>query len=151
MVSGKLGERFTIHEFESGDYLNIEDHRVNLLKSHNGIDWGIIDNGIQLRTYTEVTYDIPANTTLVNITGPLGEPFSCYTAVKPAPAWWGWSNYNNKLGYLLVSSHRPEVRSETFLVFPLDPTVKYNLSMGGDGNKTALCNVGGVTSYSFFR
>lgn len=150
-MSGKLGERFVIHEFESGNYINVADKRVNLLKT-NGVDWGMIDNGVQLREYTEVTYDIPENTTLVNITGPLGENFSCYTAVKPAPGWWGWNNYTNLLGVQSFENSRSEARpSETFLVFPLDPTVKYNLTVGGYGNETALCNVGGVTSYSFFR
>lgn len=149
MESGKLGSRFKVREFASSEYVNIADNRVNGLKT-NGLDYGAIDNGIQVREYTEVTYDVPENTTLVNVTGPLGENFSCYAALKPAPSWWK-SDDGPLLGTMGFSNARPEVReSETFLVLPLDPTVKYELAMGGDTNVSAKCNVGGITSYSFF-
>lgn len=150
MEAGKLGSRYTVHPFASSEYVTLEDNRVNVLKG-SGVDYSSIDNGIQVREFTELTYDVPENTTLLNITGPLGQNFSCYAALKPIPAWWKPRTDVPLLGTQQFSSHRAENRSsETFLVLPVDPTVKYKLSMGGYSNYSAKCNVGGVTSYSFY-
>lgn len=149
MESGRLGSRFKIHPFASPEYLTIEDHRWN--RKGTGVNYSMIDNGIQVLDYTEVTYDVPANTTLLNITGPLGQNFSCYAALKPPGPWLTGKTSSPLLGVMTFSSQRPEVRaSETFEVVPLDPTVKYELSIGGYSNYSAKCNIGGITSYSYF-
>lgn len=104
-----------------------------------------IKNGtVVLGHLTELVYEVPANTSLINITGPVYDAdSSCYAYLDPEPWWWN--------GGVVPSAdpskplYRPE---QTLLILPTDPAVEYRLIVGSGA---AECAVSSVVTYSYFK
>lgn len=150
--AGLPSKQFTLRNFSSPEYLS-KSRADREADKPDGLSWRKTQtNAIVIEGYTELAYDVPDNTTLLNITGPIMSYYSCYAAIKPRPAWWnGLPSFRTGAGLALGD--------QTFFVLPLDPTVKYQLAMGSVDsmsndspalNTYANCAVAGITSYSFF-
>lgn len=103
------------------------------------------DYGVDTVGWTEVTYKVPSNTTLVHALHDVGPNRSCYVVVNPSPPW-----------FVEISS-MPTVEStklfnrsnQTMQLLPLDPEVEYQLVFG-PWNENTTCSLSGVKSYSFY-
>lgn len=102
----------------------------------------ITNNSVVLQNYTELTYKVPSNTSLLNITGPVyDQDLSCYAYLVPEP-WW-WNDHVMPAANPYKPGYRPD---QTLLLMPLDPEQEYELVVGGGGKP---CAVSGVTTYSY--
>lgn len=144
--SNELSQGFSAHPRRSQKYLEQARSQSPYDTLPNATaSWTNSNNGALLEKATELTFEVPANTTLVNVTASVGVGDSCYAVLEPMPYWW------NLKSVPMAVQNKPSVRldEQTMFVLPTDPTVKYNLTVGAFGN-TTKCHVGGVTSYSFF-
>lgn len=149
---GLPSKQFTLRNFSSPEYLS-KSRADREAEKVDGISWRKTqNNAIVVGGYTELAYDVPDNTTLLNITGPIMSYYSCYAAIKPRPVW-GKKLPSFRTGAGLAPG------DQTFFVLPLDPTVRYQLAMGSVDSMTngspaldkySNCAITGVTSYSFF-
>lgn len=104
------------------------------------------DYGIDTIGWTEVTYRVPVNTTLVHLVHDVGPNRSCYVYSEPSPPWFSEE-----------ASAMPTVEStklfnrtnQTMQLLPLDPEVEYQLVFG-PWNENTTCSLTGVNSYSFY-
>lgn len=98
-----------------------------------------MNGSVLLKNTTELTYSVPANTSLLNITGPVYNEGAawCYFLLNPEPFW--WSN--------IIPTANPARQAyranQSLMLLPLDPTVEYELIVGAGGSS---CAVSGVTS-----
>lgn len=143
----KLNEGFSIHPRRSRKYLeNASSNPPEYWDPLVNTSYSIGNNGVVLDKSTEISYVIPDNSTLVNVTAAVGLGRTCYVTLEPMPDWW------NLRSVPMVNQNKPNGlpnEEQTMFVLPLDPTVRYNLTVGPMANDTK-CHVGGVTSYSFF-
>lgn len=109
----------------------------------------VVDDAIQLGSSTELFYQLPANTTLVRVFGPVGlqdattDGSVCFAALDPLPSWW-----NNKT-YPKSSSHKMlNGTNQTMFLLPVDPTVETKVIVGPD-NENAQCWISGISTYPF--
>lgn len=158
VTNGQLQRPFSTRKFASQSYLNKTEHpnepevpASQILEAPLSLPPGL-GTALRVDGFTEVVYEVPDNTTLLNITGPVGSgSFSCYAVLEPRPSWWG------ELPKLWAEYRQPT--NQTLFVFPLDPTIKYQLAMGSvesqnstsvESEKYSTCKLGAVTSYSYF-
>lgn len=156
--SGALQKPFSIRRFDSHEVLNKTEHPseagvpgYRVLKAALDLPPGFPDT-LRLDGYAEAVYDVPRDTSLLKVLGPVGQgPFSCYFSVRPDPGWYGelpkfWAD-------------QAEVTNQTLFVFPLDPDIKHELAMGSvesrssatvDGGGYDNCQFNGVTAYSYY-
>lgn len=98
---------------------------------------------------SEVIYKVPQNTTLVEVTGPVGTDGNwearsvCYASLDPRPSWWLPNNFP-------FSNSRKAVNAtnQTMFLLPLDPEVSYELHIGSPGSNNS-CPVSAIRSYPF--
>lgn len=157
--NGQLVKPFSARKFASHSYLNKTEHAEEVGKMTYQIrEPGMwlpsgFEPALRIDGYTEIVYDVPRNTTLLNVTGPVGTgSFSCYAVLEPRPSWWG-------VLPRFEAGYRQSTNS-TLFVFPLHPAIKYELAMGSVGSQSsfsvesdtalATCQIGGVTTYSFW-
>lgn len=142
--SNKLGEGFSAHPRRSQKYLE-QARTMSPWDIPPNATWTNANNGVMLEKATELTYEVPANTTLVNVTSAVGVGSECYAVLEPMPVWW------NLKSVPMASQSKPHIppHEQTLFMLPMDPTIRYNLTIGPFGN-TTKCHIGGVTSYSFF-
>lgn len=105
-----------------------------------------VNGSVVLHNLTELTYTVPPNTSLINITGPV-YPVSdadarCYALLSPDPWWVGTFVPEAQQG-------KPEYReNQTLILLPVDPTVQYELVIGAFAPE---CAISGVTTYSYLE
>lgn len=107
------------------------------------------DDHLVLRTNTEISYQIPFNTTLVEVLGPVGshptwlEHSECYAYLNPRPSWWLPLNYP-----IATSRKAVNATDQTVFLFPLDPSIAFELRVGVLGNATT-CPISAFRNYPF--
>lgn len=109
----------------------------------------VIDGALQLEFGTEFVYQLPHNTTLVEVLGPVGQNFfwgnytECYALLNPRPSWWIHSNFP-------VSKARGIVNAtdQTMFLLPIDPEVPFELRIGHLGDDRT-CQVSAIRTYPF--
>lgn len=135
---------FTIRQFRSHKYSrHITGNSSGEVEPVPPAMYDITNSSVVLYNYTEITYRIPANTSLVNVTGPVfPEDTNCYFLLDPEPWWW------NDDVMPAADQDKPEYRAEqTLILLPTDPTAEYHLVMGAGNEKR--CALSGVTVYSY--
>lgn len=142
---GKLDQSaFELRDFASPKYLSsltsgLVDQFYAVPPQHHDIE----NNSVTFTTYTELVYDVPAQTSLINITGPVFDaPMAgCYAILDPEPEWW------NSDMIPTANPGKPSYRADqTYMLLPTDPRVTYQLIIGANGNDTT-CAVTGITTY----
>lgn len=109
----------------------------------------VIDDSLVLFNSTELSYRVPANTTLIQVLGPVGtynktsEPNRCYAAVDPHAPWWGNKSFPRSWSYKLRND-----TNRTMFLLPVDPAVDTTVKIGALGDR-ASCRVSGFKSYPF--
>lgn len=98
------------------------------------------EGALMLELWTEVVYDVPPHTSLINITGPVSmDTHSCYARLEPEPWWWSSS-------MPMTHPMKPTYRAnQALLVLPLDPAKEYKLIIGAMGH---ACAISGIMTYS---
>lgn len=116
----------------------------------SGPQFFVNDGYVVLLNSTELTYDLPDNTTLVEVLGPSGQgqgwegDSQCYAVFDPRPSWWQSPNFPTSI------SRKPTNSTEqTMFLLPVDPAVKFKLRVGGLGQNTS-CQVSAVRTYPLF-
>lgn len=110
----------------------------------------IVEGVVVLQNFTEISYTLPPNTTLVQVLGPVKLDDSwtdtavCWAALDPQPDWWHPAN-------IPVSRSRKEQNSEnrTMFIIPVDPTVNTTLKVGSGIRANEACRVSGIKAYPF--
>lgn len=140
--AGQVNKAFTIRQFDSDAYEDlIPDRKVEGSLPAAPAEWKIGEDALELLDWTEMTYDVPSNTSIVNVTGPVFyELGGCYARLEPEPWWW---NNVIPLAYPTKPAHRA---GQTLFFLPTDPAVKYKLVVGSMG---VQCIVSGVTTYAY--
>lgn len=108
----------------------------------------IVDGALLLKNGTELSYKVPASTTLIRVLGPVGMNQTaygsqCYADLDPAPAWW-------VNGSFPLSASQKVMREDnrTLFLLPVDPEVRTTVRVGPLG-LDAYCYVSGFSSYPF--
>lgn len=107
------------------------------------------DDAIVLRNLTELHYEVPANTTLIRVYGPVGSNdlswygSQCYAALDPRQSWWRTNNLPLSAPLKAVNA-----TNQTMFLLPVDPAVRTTLKIGTYGLQSS-CFVSGVSSYPF--
>lgn len=108
----------------------------------------IVDGALLLKNGTELSYKVPASTTLIRVPGPVGMNQTaygsqCYADLDPAPAWW-------LNGSFPLSASQKAMREDnrTLFLLPVDPDVRTTVRVGPLG-LDAYCYVSGFSSYPF--
>lgn len=107
-----------------------------------GSDW------LKLQNVTELSYVVPANTTLLRVLGPVADAFAhesdCYASLSPDPSWWRRGNFP------IASQYRrklkPGLVNRTMFILPVDPAVQHTLQVGSPRPFVA-CRISGIQSY----
>lgn len=104
---------------------------------------------VYLRNLTELSYQLPSNTTLVEVLGPVGRNnmtsygSQCYAALDPRPIWWRNGSFPLAAGEKAVNA-----TNRTMFLLPVDPAVRSTLK-GGTLGWDASCFISGVKTYPF--
>lgn len=98
----------------------------------------------------EVAYNVPPNTTLIEVLGPVGNRTSiwwgdseCYAYLNPRPSWWLSSNVPTSRSVKPLNA-----TEQTMFLFPIDPAIAFELRVGALGN-TTTCPVSAFRTYPF--
>lgn len=135
-----MNQAFTVRPFGSENYTDILPGRSDIMAS-SPARWDVSGDALALRDWTEVTYKLPLNTSMVNVTGPVfNETALCYARLEPEPWWW---SRHMPVAYPQKPGERAD---QTLFVLPTDPTEEYQLVIGSRGD---LCTVSGVTTYAY--
>lgn len=144
-----VNSAFSVRQFESDQYiLEAHDQTADELTPTPPSQHEIINGSVLLGGLTEITYSVPRNTSLINVTGPVYDDNSphrsyCYAILDPEP-WW-WSPDCLPKSDALKPGYRAD---QTLLMLPTDPTVEYQLVIGAMG-RTRTCAVSGITTYAY--
>lgn len=116
-----------------------------------GPKYSVLDDHIILANSTEMVYQVPRNTTLLEVLGPVGTNDAwvgrslCYVYLDPKPSYWAppvaWSTSTKKKLHNYVAN-------QTMFLIPLPPDTQYSVRVGNMGQDTT-CPVGGFRSYPF--
>lgn len=102
---------------------------------------------LTLVNQTEMVYDVPQNTTLVEVLGEVGpdggSSSECHAVLVPKPSWW-------------IDGNAPRCgpgkefnrTRQTMFLLPVDPAVKYTLHVGSLRG-LGVCPINGVRNYHF--
>lgn len=147
MKEGKVDTGvFKFRDFDSQEYLDsISGGRVSRFAAVPPKHVDVINGSAVFSFYTELVYNVPPHTSLINVTGPVFESPSagCYAILHPEPWWWTTAILPK------VKPAKPEYRAnQTLMLLPVDPSVTYQLIVGAMGNDT-LCSVSGITTYAY--
>lgn len=108
-----------------------------------------VNDSIVLHNLTELTFSVPANTTLLKVLDPVSsdeawtKASECFAALDPNSSWWRPSNFPLSHGFKDM-----DLRNRTMFILPIDPTVKYTLKVGSARPMTH-CQVNAIQSYPF--
>lgn len=137
---------FELRDFASQEYLlSITNNAIDAFSAVPPQYHDIVNNSVALSFYTELVFNVPSETSLINITGPIfnGSDAGCYAILHPEP-WW-WSSEMVPRAY----PGKPEYRAgQTLFMLPTDPSVTYQLVIGARGNDT-ICAIEGITTYAY--
>lgn len=134
---------FTIRQYESHKYSHhITGNSTGTVSPVPPTVYNIRNESIVLQNHTEITFKVPPNTSLLNITGPVyPEDTNCYFLLDPEPWWW------NGGVIPAADQNKPAYRpNQTLIMIPTDPAVEYQLIMGAGGKP---CAITAVTAYSY--
>lgn len=112
-------------------------------------NYDVVDDSVVLKNSTELTYKIPANTTLIQVLGPVGkynqsfDGSRCFAALDPHPPWWRNFSFPLSASYKLLNQ-----TNRTMFLLPVDPAVDTTVIVGPVGNVSS-CWVSGISSYPF--
>lgn len=137
---------YELRDFASQDYLlSISDMQIDKFSAIPPQHHDIVNDSLALSFYTELVYNVPSHTSLINVTGPVfnGSDAGCYAVLHPEPWWW------NSEMVPRANPAKPECRADqTLFMLPTDPSVTYQLVIGARGNDT-ICSVSGITTYAY--
>lgn len=111
--------------------------------------WDIIDASVMLQNMTELSYQLPSNTTLVEVLGPVGYSnmtsagSMCYASLDPRPEWW-----RNGTFPLSASEKMVNGTNRTMFLMPVDPATRATVRVGGLG-MDSTCFISGIKAYPF--
>lgn len=115
-----------------------------------GLDtWDIVDASVMLKNMTELSYQLPSNTTLVEVLGPVGDGnmssagSRCYATLDPRPEWW-----RNATFPLSASEKMVNGTNRTMFLMPVDPAIRATVRVGGLG-MDSTCFISGIKAYPF--
>lgn len=140
--AGQVNKAFSVRQFGSDSYGDlIPDRNLEGKLPAAPAEWEIGDGVLGLMDWTEITYEVPLNTSIINVTGPVSDELAgCYARLEPEPWWW---NDVMPLAYPTKPAFRAD---QTLFFLPTDPAVKYKLIIGSMGIQ---CIVSGVTTYAY--
>lgn len=141
--SGFNKASFSVRQFDSQKYANhLTGQPDGVIEPIPPTLYDIRNSSVVLQNYTELTYKVPTNSSLINVTGPVYDAnVLCYFVLDPEPWWWN--------GGVLPSAEpaKPEYRpNQTLILLPVDPAVEYQLIIGASGKP---CAISGITTYSY--
>lgn len=127
------------------------------VKGGSKVEKDVHGDTVFLRVQTELIYEVPEHTTLVEVLGPVGREndmddgidgdpglFECYAYLDLQPFWWS----PKRLPTSLSLKPQNDIQRTLFLL-PVDPDVRYKLHIGPttDGMR---CPVSHIRSYSYY-
>lgn len=113
-----------------------------------GPEYFVTEGHVVLANHTELVYQVPKNTTLVEVLGPSGTNARwlgnsmCYAYLNPRPSWWKYGNPP-----VSVSRKALDATNQTMFLLPIDPEVGYEVRIGGLGSTN--CPLSGIRTYPF--
>lgn len=111
--------------------------------------YDVVDGHVLLSNTSELVYALPANTTLVEVLGPVGSHgrwrgnAECYATLTPRPPWWRDTNFPRS-----SSVKGRNATDQTMFLLPTPPDVQYTLHVGAFGQHES-CAVAAVRTYPF--
>lgn len=135
---------FEIRQYQSHKYSHLLSQKpAEPLDPTPPALYDVVNGSIALLNLTEVTYSVPPNTSLINITGPTypHDHTGCYMLLEPEPWWW------NGDVVPLVAPWAPDYRpDQTLWMIPVDPSVEYQVIIGAS---SSYCTITAITTYSY--
>lgn len=133
------------------------NRNTKAVKAGSSVAKDVHGDTVFLREQTELVYDIPEHTTLVEVLGPVGREndmddgidgdpglFECYAYLDPPPFWWT----PQRLPTSLALKPQNDIRRTLFLL-PIDPAVRHKLHIGPTTDRMR-CPVSHIRSYSYY-
>lgn len=127
----------------------IPDFRKRNLEPRRDFNINIEGDTVVLKNFTEMSYKLPTNTTLIRVYGPVGagnttwDGGMCYATIDPLPAWWRNDSFPFAAGFKLTNS-----TNRTMFLLPVDPAVESTVKIGALG-QDASCRISGISAYPF--
>lgn len=110
------------------------------------------DDYVVLSYRQELSYRVPANTTVVRVYGPVGtmdhskHGNRCYAGLDPQPPWWRNGSFPISASWKVLNA-----TNRTLFILPVDPEVPTTVKIGSfsGGSVDTSCFLSGISSYPF--